>query len=295
MYALLEPPSSPAIAAIRMMSASDQAAKKTVATAEDSLQWQRPQQRHAQHAQSYRRQDQYPVRAIPPADGVEGGPQADDGREPDADLDRGESALNFLLGNVAGSRRRPSPPRAGRCLRDRSDSFPKRRCPVIRTSGEILRDHHMYDQHDVETLERQFNGAMEEADTGSSLEAVRRIYDEIGRGGAGLEALLHPDFQIRMETVFLDGKTYKGVRGFKNWRGDMEAPPRSDSFRPEGLRSAADGRWVVLGQAPDHREGERRRLDVPLAHVLEQRDRKVASFTAYSEISAALESVGLPV
>jgi hypothetical protein len=34
---------------------------------------------------------------------------------------------------------------------------------------------------------------------------------------------------------------------------------------------------------------------VPLAHVLEQRDRKVAGVTVYSEISAALESVGLPV
>ena len=117
----------------------------------------------------------------------------------------------------------------------------------------------MYDQHDVETLERQFNAAMEEADTGSSLEAVRRIYDEIGRGGAGLEALLHPDFQIRMETVFLEGKTYKGVRGFKNWRADMEELFESDSFRPEGLRSVADGRWVVLGPTPDHPEGERRR------------------------------------
>ena len=77
----------------------------------------------------------------------------------------------------------------------------------------------MYDQHDVETLERQFNAAMEEADTGSSLDAVRRIYDEIGRGGAGLEALLHPDFQIRMETVFLDGK----IRGsnFLDERGPI--------------------------------------------------------------------------
>ena len=48
----------------------------------------------------------------------------------------------------------------------------------------------MYDQHDVETLERQFNAAMEEADTGSALDAVRRIYDEFDRGGEGLTALL---------------------------------------------------------------------------------------------------------
>jgi ketosteroid isomerase-like protein len=152
----------------------------------------------------------------------------------------------------------------------------------------------MYDQHDVETLERQFNAAMEEADTGSALDAVRRIYDEFERGGAGLEALLHPDFQLRMETVFLDGKLYKGVKGYRRWRGEMEELFEADSFQPEGLRSAADGRWVVLGrlQISKKDDGE---LDVPLAHVLEQRDRKVAGVTVYSEISAALESVGLPV
>jgi ketosteroid isomerase-like protein len=155
----------------------------------------------------------------------------------------------------------------------------------------------MYDQHDVETLERQFNAAMEEADTGSALDAVRRIYDEFERGGAGLEALLHPDFQIRMETVFIEGKSYKGMKGFTKWRGDMEELFESDSFRPEGLRSAEDGRWVVLGRlqiVEKEKEGGDE-LDVPLAHVLEQRDKKVAAVTAYSEISAALESVGLPV
>ena len=128
----------------------------------------------------------------------------------------------------------------------------------------------MYDQHDIETLERQFNAAMEEADTGSALDAVRRIYDEFDRGGEGLEALLHPDFQNRMQTVYLDDKTYKG------------------------LRAARDGRWVVLGRLQITQKDDAGELDVPLAHVLEQRDRKVASFTVYSDISAALESVGLP-
>jgi ketosteroid isomerase-like protein len=152
----------------------------------------------------------------------------------------------------------------------------------------------MYDQHDVETLERQFNAAMEEADTGSALEAVRRIYDEFDRGGEGLEALLHPDFQIRMETVFLDEKTYKGLRGYKRWRMDIEGLFEQDRFQPEGLRAARDGRWVVLGRLQITQKESGDELDVPLAHVLEQRDRKVASFTVYSDISAALESVGLP-
>jgi ketosteroid isomerase-like protein len=153
----------------------------------------------------------------------------------------------------------------------------------------------MYDQHDIETLERQFNAAMEEADTGSALDAVRRIYDEFARGGDGLEGLLHKDFQIRMETVFIEEKTYKGMKGFARWRGDMDELFQSDSFKPEGLRSAADGRWVVLGRLQITEKESGDELDVPLAHVLEQRDKKVASVTAYSEISAALESVGLPV
>jgi ketosteroid isomerase-like protein len=153
----------------------------------------------------------------------------------------------------------------------------------------------MYDQHDVETLERQFNAAMEEADTGSALDAVRRIYDEFDRGGAGLEALLHPDFQIRMETVFLDDRVYKGMRGFKKWRSDIEELFEEDRFQPEGLRAAADGRWVVLGRLQITQKEDGAELDVPLAHVLEQRDRKVASFTVYSDISEALDSVGLPV
>ena len=152
----------------------------------------------------------------------------------------------------------------------------------------------MYDQHDVETLERQFNAAMEEADTGTALEAVRRIYDEIDRGGEGLEALLHPDFQIRMETVFLDDKTYKGIRGYRRWRNDIEDLFEADRFQPEGLRTSRDGRWVVLGRLQITQKEDAGELDVPLAHVLEQRDKKVAAVTVYSDISAALESVGLP-
>jgi hypothetical protein len=85
------------------------------------------------------------------------------------------------------------------------------------------------------------------------------------------------------------------MKGFTKWRNDMDELFASDSFRPEGLRSVADGRWVVLGRLQIVEKDSGDELDVPLAHVLEQRDKKVASVTAYSEISAALESVGLPV
>lgn len=161
----------------------------------------------------------------------------------------------------------------------------------------------MYDQHDVENLERQFNAAMEEADTGSALDAVRRIYDEFDRGGDTLAAMLHKNFEIRMETVFLEGKSYKGMKGFKRWRSEMGELFEQERFQPEGVRFAADERYVVLGRLQvkqkqeekkkDKEEGAGGELDVPLAHVFERRDRKLARFTAYSDISEALASVGL--
>ena len=97
-----------------------------------------------------------------------------------------------------------------------------------------------------------------------------------------------------METVFLDDKTYKGMRGYRRWRADVDELFEADRFQPQGLRAARDGRWVVLGRLQITQKEDAGELDVPLAHVLEQRDRKVASFTIYSDISAALESVGLP-
>jgi len=151
----------------------------------------------------------------------------------------------------------------------------------------------MYEQQDIEALEKQFNAAMEEADTGSSLDAVRRIYGEFDSEGEGLAALLHPQFEARMETVFLDGNLYKGVRGFKKWRTDMDELFEEERFQPEGIRFAAEDRWVVLGRLQVRVKEDGGELDVPLAHVFEQRDRKLARFTAYSDISAALESVGL--
>jgi ketosteroid isomerase-like protein len=152
----------------------------------------------------------------------------------------------------------------------------------------------MYDQQDVEALERQFNAAMEEADTGSALDAVRRIYDEFDRADAEtLGTLLHPDFEVRMETFYLDGRAYKGVRGFLKWRGEMEEMFEEDRFRPQGIRFAADDRWLVLGRLQIKGGDDGDELDLPVAHVFEQRDRKVARFTAYSDIADALAAVGL--
>ncbi|HET8975288.1 MAG TPA: nuclear transport factor 2 family protein [Solirubrobacterales bacterium] len=148
----------------------------------------------------------------------------------------------------------------------------------------------------VEELERQFNAAMEEADTGSSLEAIRRVYGELeSEDSDAIAAIVHPKFELQVETSFLSGKSYKGVRGYLNWRREMGELFEQERFQPVGIRFAGRDRWVVLGRMHLKEADGGAELDLPLAHACEQRDRKVARIAIYSDISAALESIGLYV
>jgi hypothetical protein len=152
----------------------------------------------------------------------------------------------------------------------------------------------MYEKEDIEALERQFNVAMEEADTGSALEAMQRLYSEFERDDAdAVSAIVHKELVVEMRGLFLEGKTYKGVRGFMNYRRDMGKLFTEERFQPVGIRFAGRDRWVVLGRLHVKEADGGAELDVPLAHAVEQRDRKVAKITVYSDIGAALEEFGL--
>ncbi|MDP9189117.1 MAG: nuclear transport factor 2 family protein [Actinomycetota bacterium] len=146
----------------------------------------------------------------------------------------------------------------------------------------------------VEELERQFNAAMEDADKGTTLEAIRRVYGEFeSEDPEAVSAIVHSRFEITIHSFFLDGRSYKGVRGFAAWRKEMDKLFDEERFQPVGVRSAGSDRWVVLGRMHVKEADGGAELDVPLAHVLEQRDRKVARLAIYSDITAALDSVGL--
>jgi len=146
----------------------------------------------------------------------------------------------------------------------------------------------------VEELERQFNTAMEEAETGTPLEAIRRLYGELERDDPdAIGAIVHADIEVQSKATFLDGKSYKGVRGFLNWRKDLGKLFEEHRFQPVGMRFAGRDRWVVLGRMHVKEADGGAELDLPLAHVCEQTDRKVGRITVYSSISDALESVGL--
>jgi hypothetical protein len=152
----------------------------------------------------------------------------------------------------------------------------------------------VYEKVDVEALERQFNAAMEEAEKGTALEAIQRLYDEFeDESGDAVAALVHSEFRVEMRSLFLEGKTYKGVRGYKNWRRDMGELFSSHTFKPVGVRFAARDRWVVLGRLHVTEAKSGAELDVPLAHGVEQREKKVARITVYSDIGEALEAFGL--
>jgi ketosteroid isomerase-like protein len=147
-------------------------------------------------------------------------------------------------------------------------------------------------KQDVEALERQFNAAMEEADTGSALDAARRIYAEFDRGAEATAALLHPKFELHMETLFLDGKVYKGPKGFGEWRQEMQELFEEDSFQPQGVRFGQGG-FVVLGRLRVKSKKSGVEVDEPLVHHHEQREGKLARLTMYSDIDRALEAAGI--
>jgi ketosteroid isomerase-like protein len=147
-------------------------------------------------------------------------------------------------------------------------------------------------KQDVEALERQFNAAMEEADKGSALDAVRRIYAEFDKEGVEATAgMLHPKFELHMETAFLGGKVYKGAKGFAAWRKEMGKLFEEDSFDPQGIRFGKGG-FVVLGRLRVKAENGVE-VDEPIAHYHEQRDGKLARLTMYSDIEEAMSAAGI--
>lgn len=130
---------------------------------------------------------------------------------------------------------------------------------------------------------------MEEADTGSSLEAVRRIYAEFDGEGPPTGGFLHRSFELRCEAYFLTGKTYRGVKGFNQWREEMSELFEEDSFEPQGVLFGSGG-FVVLGRLRVKERDEGIEVDEPFAHRHEQRNGKLLRLTLFADLDAALES-----
>jgi hypothetical protein len=104
----------------------------------------------------------------------------------------------------------------------------------------------MYEKQDVEALEKQFNAAMEEADTGSASTPCGASTGS-STGGRGARRAAAPRVRGEDGTIFLDGRSTRACAasrsGGARWRAFED-----ERFQPEGIRFAADDRWVVLGR-----------------------------------------------
>ncbi|MFM8527733.1 MAG: nuclear transport factor 2 family protein [bacterium] len=148
-------------------------------------------------------------------------------------------------------------------------------------------------RQDAESLERQFNAAMEEAETGASLDAARRIYAEFERDGdPAASGLVHRSFELHCEAQFLTGETYRGAKGYIRWREQMEEIFEEDAFEPQGVIFGSGG-FVVLGRLRVKPADGGVEVDEPFAHRHEQKDGRLVRLTLYSDLERALEDAGI--
>ena len=145
-----------------------------------------------------------------------------------------------------------------------------------------------------DVLETRFAAAVRSGEQGPALEAIRkslRAFDV-----AGVDAVaedLHPDFELNMESLLLDGRVYHGIEGLKRWRSDIANALDYDRFEAEAVRFAAGNRVVVFGRLRSKGRTSGVETDVPLIHVYEMQDGKTRRLTMYSDAHQALQAVGL--
>jgi ketosteroid isomerase-like protein len=135
--------------------------------------------------------------------------------------------------------------------------------------------------------------ALREGDHGPALDAMRESYRRFDEEGVdAIAEMFHPDFELHMETMFLDGDVYHGADGFRQWREDIAQAASHDRFDAEAIQAgrtpeqfAVLGRLHVIGRASGVE------LDVPLIHVYEMRDGKTWRLTMYDDADRALAAL----
>ncbi len=146
----------------------------------------------------------------------------------------------------------------------------------------------------TDALESRFAAAVKSGEKGPALEAIRKSLQAFD--AQGVEAVahdLHPDFELNMEALLLDGRVYHGIDGLKRWRSDIANALEYDRFEPQAIRLAGENCVVVFGRLRSKGRASGIETDVPLIHVYETQDGKTRRLTMYSDAQRALEAVGL--
>ena len=143
-------------------------------------------------------------------------------------------------------------------------------------------------------LETRFAAAVRSGEQGPALEAIRKSLREFdARGVDAVADDLHPDFELHMEALVVDGRVYRGIEGLRRWRRESADVMGYDRFEPQAVRFAGENCVVVFGRLQTKGRASGVETDVPLIHVYETQDGKTRRLTMYSDAQQALQAVGL--
>jgi ketosteroid isomerase-like protein len=131
---------------------------------------------------------------------------------------------------------------------------------------------------------------MSEEDVG----VVRRSLEALNEGDTeGVLGLMDPDVELVTARAVLEGISYRGHEGFRQFVADMaddweDYHPSSERFRDLG-----DGRVLVVGRFHARGKASGMEVDAPAAWVSEVREGKIVHVRFYADEAAALDALGL--
>ena len=112
-------------------------------------------------------------------------------------------------------------------------------------------------------MEEAWEPAIAEGDTGLALEAARAAQARFQQERVdGVADMLDADFELHLETLFLDGRVYRGVEGLRRWRREIEELCEYDRFDVHAVRQR-DDTLVLIGRLYVKGRGSGAELDHP--------------------------------
>jgi ketosteroid isomerase-like protein len=146
---------------------------------------------------------------------------------------------------------------------------------------------------DANRLEEVWKRAIMDGDMGVDLELARAVQARFQQQGVdGIADLLHPDYELHMEALFLDGRVYHGVEGLRQWRRELEDVFEYDRFDIRAVRRRQDI-LLQIGRLYTKGRGSGVEADTPFAYVTRFRADKVVRLTMYSDVERALADAGI--
>ena len=131
-----------------------------------------------------------------------------------------------------------------------------------------------------------------------NVEISRRIFEAFNRtfteATNDLYALLDPDVEWIPIMAILEGTTYHGHEGVRQWFEDVKRDWAEFEGRPEEFRDLGDDRVLALGSWHARGRGGEVLLDIPqAAWLIQLRNGKAIRLQTFTERKKALEAAGL--